>query len=78
MLQGFGIFDSRRYNKKKMVTSLPQIEFPQQVCEECVVANNTKINFHKESHGEQRRHWRWCIMTYVAQYIHLQMEVKDT
>ena len=52
MLQGFGIFDSRRYNKKKMVTSLPQIEFPQQFCEECVNSKQHQNQF------PQGKSWR--------------------
>ena len=42
--------------QQKNMVKLSQIECSQQVFVEYVLlANNTTINFHKESHGEQRR-----------------------
>lgn len=57
---------------------LPQVTTPSQVCEDCVVSNNSGIHSRKKSLGEQRNHWSWCILTFVLLLIHLQIEVKDT
>ena len=39
---------------KNMITSLPHISLPSQVCENMLLANNIVHNSHKGSHGEQK------------------------
>lgn len=63
--------------QKEMVIGLPQITVPSQFVKIVLLANNTRIHSHKESLGEQRNHWSWCILTFVVLLIHLLNEVKD-
>ena len=76
---GYLHFGLKTLSSKKMVTGLPNITPPIEICESGVVAEHEmkEILFHLENREEIKQFWSWCILTYVVRSLQHQMVTRN-
>jgi hypothetical protein len=66
--------DLSSMHQRNMVTGLPRIHIPEEICEECVKSKQHKGNFSKDA-VRQSQHLKWCTQMCVVQCKLTLMEV---